>query len=88
MSNPNFQPRPRAAPHEPEPAADLTSEQIARWAERIADGRDEFPADLGEPDRSVLADAVRVRLRDRLVRHVARAIAGRLARVDAPDAQE
>lgn len=89
MSDPNFQPRPRPAPREPEPAADLTSEQIARWAERIADGRDEFPADLGEPDRSALADAVRVRLRDRLVRHVARAIAGRLARPqEQPDSED
>lgn len=87
MSDPNPQPRSRPA-RDPEPAADLTSEQITRWADRIADGRDEFPADLGEPDRSALADAVRVRLRDRLVRLVARAIAGRLARADAPDAQE
>lgn len=86
MPDPNPQPRP--ARRESEPANGLTPDQIARWADRIADGRDEFPADLGEPDRSALADAVRVRLRDRLVRLVARAIAGRLARADAPDAQE
>ncbi len=86
MPDPNPQPRP--TPRESEPAADLTSEQIARWADRIADGRDEFPADLGGPDRAALADAVRGRLRDRLVRLVARAIAVRLARADAPDTQE
>ena len=60
----------------------LSTEQVARWADRIADGRDEFPVDLPEPDRSVLADAVRRCLRDRLLRLVARAIAERLARPD------
>jgi len=88
MPDPNSQPRSRPAPREPEPATDLTSEQIARWADRIADGRDEFPADLAEPDRSALAEAVRARLRDRLVRLVARAIAGRMAAANAPDTQE
>ena len=42
----------------------------------------------GDPDRAALAGAVRGRLRDRLVRLVARAIAGRLARPDAPDTVE
>jgi predicted RNA-binding Zn ribbon-like protein len=78
MSDPNVRP-PRPAPVTP---TGLTPDQIARWAERIADGRDEFPADVADPDRSALAAAVRGRLRDRLVRHVARAIAGRLARPD------
>jgi hypothetical protein len=63
----------------PDPCPDLTGDQIAIWADRIADGRDEFPADLSEPDRSALADAVRRGLRDRLVRYIARAVASRLA---------
>jgi hypothetical protein len=88
MSDPHSQPRSRPAPREPEPATGLTTDQIARWSERITDGRDEFPADLGEPDRTALAEAIRVRLRDRLVRLVARAIAGRVAGANAPDTQE
>jgi hypothetical protein len=88
MSDPNPQPRSRPAPRDTEPATGLTTDQIARWADRIADGRDEFPADLGEPDRSALAEAVRARLRDRLVRLVARAIAGQMAGMNAPDTQE
>ena len=68
---------------DPSPPHRLTTDQLARWADRIADGRDAFPADLPDPDRSNLADAVRGRLRDRLLRLVARAIAERLARPDA-----
>ena len=86
---PGFQPAvPTAATRESEHANRLAHDQIARWADRIADGRDEFPTDLAEPDRSALAEAVRLRLLDRLVRLVARAIAARLARRDAPDTQE
>ena len=85
MSHPDSNPPRRPpAPREPEPANGLTPDQIARWADRIADGRDEFPAALTDPDRAALADAVR----DRLVRLVARAVAGRLARADAPDPVE
>jgi hypothetical protein len=60
----------------------LTGDQIDRWAERIAAGRDVFPADLADPDRTSLAAAVRIRLRDRLVRLVARSVAERLLRGD------
>jgi hypothetical protein len=89
MSRPDSNPPHRPpATQESEPAHRLAHDQIARWADRIADGRDEFPADLAEPDRSALADAVRLRLRDRLVRLVARAIAGRVAGANAPDTQE
>lgn len=89
MSHPDSKPPRRPpAPREPEPANGLTPDQIARWADRIADGRDEFPAALADPDRAALADAVRGRRRDRLVRLVARAVAGRLARADAPDTVE
>ncbi|QDU21815.1 hypothetical protein [Urbifossiella limnaea] len=56
----------------------LTAEHVARWADRIADGRDEFPAQVVGADRAALEYAVRLRLRRRLVRLVARAIAGRL----------
>lgn len=72
----------RSAPQNVGQQNELTADQLRKWADRIAEGRDEFPADLLEPDRSILADAVRVRLRDQLVRLVARAIAGRLARAN------
>lgn len=89
MPHPNSNPpRPQPASREPESANGLTSDQIARWADRIADGRDEFPTALAEPDRSALADVVRLRLRDRLIQLIARAIAARLARRDTPATQE
>lgn len=71
-----------SAPNLRQPTLDpagLTADQVAKWAERIAEGRDEIPADLADPDRTALAEAVHGRLRDRLIRHVARAIAERLA---------
>jgi hypothetical protein len=74
-------PRSSIGPPANAPAATrLTTDQIDRWAERIAAGRDEFPADLTDPDRISLAAAVRVRLRDRLVRLVARSVAERMLR--------
>lgn len=89
MSRPDSNPPHRPpATRESEHANRLAHDQIARWADRIADGRDEFPTDLAEPDRSALADAVRLRLRDRLITLVARAIAARAARRDAPDTLE
>jgi hypothetical protein len=66
------------------PLPGLTADQIAKWADRIAAGRDEFPADLSEPDRSALADAVRGRLRDRLLRLAAQAVAHRVAEAPSP----
>lgn len=62
------------------PPSGLAPEQIDRWADRIAGGGDAFPADLADPDRTQLAEAVRRRLRDRLVRLVAGAVAWDLAR--------
>ena len=56
----------------------LTPEQADRWADVIAEGRDDFPDDLSSPSRERLLAAVRERLRGRLVRHIARAIAARL----------
>ena len=50
----------------------------------IADGRGEFPTGLAPPDRDRLLAAVRRRLRDRMVRHIARAIAARLRRDPGP----
>jgi len=58
----------------------LTDDQVGRWADLIADSRDGFPDNLPPPDRERLLAAVRVRLRGRLVRHIARAIAARLRR--------
>ena len=54
--------------------------ELARWADLIADGRDAFPSRLADPDRSAPEDLVRVRLRERLIRHIARAIANWHAR--------
>jgi hypothetical protein len=88
MSDPNPQPRSRPATRDPKLASNLTADQIARWADRIADGRDEFPTDLAEPDRSALAEAVRLRLRERLFQFVARAIAGRIVGANASVTQE
>jgi hypothetical protein len=73
---------------ETNPPPHLTADQVSKWAGRIADGRDPFPTDLADPDRSALAEAVRTRLRDRLQRHVARAIAERLARTGGTATEE
>jgi len=59
-----------------------TADQLALWADRIAEGRDELPSDSGDSDRTRLAEMVRERLRNRLIRHIARAIANRLGRAD------
>jgi hypothetical protein len=64
------------APNTGEPK--LILEQIERWAELIADGRDTFPEGLAAPDHERLLAAVRERLSGRLVRLIARAIADRL----------
>jgi hypothetical protein len=58
----------------------LTEEQGERWADVIADGRDVFPDGLPSPWRERLLAAVRDRLRNRLVRFIARAVAARLRR--------
>jgi hypothetical protein len=58
--------------------AELTSEQVSRWAEQIADGRGDFPQELPESERRRLLSEVRRRLRDRLIRLIARAIAAQL----------
>jgi hypothetical protein len=55
--------------------AALPPEQVQRWVELIAEGRDLFPADLSATDRDLLVAETRRRLRDRLVRHIACAIA-------------
>jgi hypothetical protein len=53
----------------------LADDQVNRWAELIAGGRDRFPPDLPPSDRDRLLTEVRRRRRDRLVQHIARAIA-------------
>jgi hypothetical protein len=74
-------PRPRPAP-EPSasPTSSLTEDQLHRWADLIADGRDTLPDDLPPFDRERLRVAVGHRLRGRMVRLIARAIAARLRR--------
>ena len=60
--------------------AELSREQIERWAERIADGRDKFPEELSGSNRDRLSSEVRRRLRNRLIHLIARAIAANLRR--------
>lgn len=57
------------------PDQSLSSDQIQRWAELIADGGDRFPANLPRADQNRLAAEVRRRRRERLIRHIARVIA-------------
>ena len=65
-------------PTEFPPQAPLSPDQLDKWAERIADSRDIFPVELMDTDRAELAGAIRMKLQDRLLRHVSRAIAARL----------
>ncbi len=58
----------------------LTDVQIGRLAEMVADGRCELPDDLPTGDGQRLQANVRGRLRLRLVRYIARAIAQHLHR--------
>jgi len=64
--------------HQDSASLTLTRDQVTLWADRIASGQDEFPTDLLDPDRSALAHEVREKLRLRLMRLVARAIAKQL----------
>jgi hypothetical protein len=63
------------APSPSSPSSALTAEQVQRWAELIADGSAQFPADLAPPDRDRLLAEVSRRRRDRLIQHIARAVA-------------
>src|SRR5262249_50888357 len=56
-------------------ASALSEGEIDRWADLIADGQASFPADLPPIDQDRLRAAVQRRRRNRLVRHIARAIA-------------
>src|SRR5438874_796859 len=69
---------------DPDGRAGLNGDQLDRWADLIAEGRGEFPTDLAPSERDRLLVAVRRRLRDRLVRHTARAVAARLHREAGP----
>jgi hypothetical protein len=78
---------PTPVPHRPAPPPGLhglTDDQVSRWADLIADGRDDLPDGLPAQDRERLAEAVRRRLRDRMLRLIARAIAARLRRDGRP----
>jgi hypothetical protein len=66
-----------AFPHEPNA---YTPEQLARLADWITDGQSAFPIDLNDSDHALLTQLVRKRLRVRLIRHIARAIASWLRR--------
>lgn len=62
----------------------LTDAQIDRLAEMIADDRCEFPRDLSSLDAQRLSMRVSRRLRDRLIRLIAQAIADHLDRATGP----
>lgn len=70
------------------PTGGLSGDQVARWADLIADGRGDLSDDLSSEDRQRLLAAVRQRLRDRLVRLIARAIAWRLHTPGRPGTEE
>ena len=53
----------------------LTDDQVRRWAELIATGESEFPAELTGTDRQRLLDETRRLLRQRLMQLVAHAVA-------------
>jgi hypothetical protein len=85
------QTRPPASPAPtlpPASAPGLTDDQVNRWADLIADGRDAFPEGLPAPDHERFLAAVRERLRGRLVRLIARAIAARLYRRARPGTED
>ena len=67
--------------------AGLTDDQIQRWADLIAERGGEFPSELAPSDQERLVVAVRSRLRQRMIRHIARAVAANLRR-DAESRQE
>jgi hypothetical protein len=66
----------------------VSDDQVARWADLIADGRGDLPDDLSPGERQRLLAAVRQRLRGRLVRLVARAVAWRLHQQGRPDKEK
>ena len=80
QTRPPASPAPTPPPASAPSAPGLTDDQVNRWADLSADGRDAFPEGLPAPDHERLLAAVRERLRGRLVRLIARAIAARLYR--------
>src|SRR5688572_26679925 len=71
-----------------ERTGELTRSQIERLAEVIADGRSDFPDDLAAGDLDRLRPLVRRHLRQRLVHHIARAIAAALRGEGGPGTEE
>ncbi len=65
----------------PEPARPrLSAESLSRIAEQVANQDIDLPEGLNPDQEQALIDLVRSRVRDRLVRHIARAIAQDLLR--------
>ena len=86
---PSIRPIPEPdTPPAPEPSPPARGgqslDQVRLWADLIADGRSEFPADLSALERDRLAAEVRRRLRDRLLRFLGRQIARDLGRDSGP----
>jgi hypothetical protein len=65
------------------PITEFSEQQVEKLADMIAEGRTEFPADLGSEARSRVECAVRRRLEGRLLTLIAKAIAQDLIRGDA-----
>src|SRR5579871_1507004 len=86
-SGPDNDPSP-AERSSPTTLAALTPQQVDRLAELIADGCYELPSELEPADRDRLIGEVRARLRNRLVRLIARALAHRLHRESGPSIED
>jgi hypothetical protein len=63
----------------------LTTDQLQRWAVRIAQGQDPFPRELPAAERERLATEVRRLRRQRLLAFLARAIARNIRRRELQD---
>lgn len=65
--------------HPPAGRQPLTQEQVGLWARLVAEGRGEISERLSAADRRRVEAEVRSRLRDSLLRLIARAIAADIA---------
>jgi hypothetical protein len=53
----------------------LTSEQLARWAQLVADGQEAFPDEHSSLQRQQMLEQVRTRRRARLVNYICQQVA-------------
>lgn len=76
----------RSAP--PAVSGPLTSDQLDRWTDVIADGECGLPRGLNQAQEQQLRELVRRRLRQRLVQFIARQIARDIQREAGPHSQK